>query len=290
MTPALKGIITLIIFGIASIILKRSRLVMIDVPEADWLTKYFYAHRGLHDGKIPENSLTAFAKAVDAGYGIELDVRLTKDGKLVVFHDDNTLRMTGIKAKAKNLTLKQIKEFYLKGTKERIPELKEVLELVAGKVPILFELKSHGLAGALEPALYEAIKDYDGKYAVQSFSPFSMWWFRVHAPHILRGQLACDIRFCSEGMSFFKRNFLKLILMEVKLLETNFICKPNFISYEYHKIGNKVIEKLRKRGAVVLAWTIRDEQTLTDMQPYFDGFIFERLRPEYEKITYLRTD
>lgn len=252
---------------------------MIDVPEADWLTKYYYAHRGLHDEEIPENSLAAFKKAVDAGYGIELDVQLTKDGKLIVFHDDNTLRMTGIKNKAKNLTLAQIRNFKLKDTDEYIPELREVLDMVNGKVPMLFELKSHGLAGALEPALYKEIKNYEGKYAVQSFSPFSMWWFRVHAPHILRGQLACDIRFCSEGMSFFKRNFLKLVLMEVKLLETNFICKPNFISYEYHKIGSKVIEKLRKRGAVVLAWTIRDEQTLLDTEPYSDGVIFERMRP-----------
>lgn len=276
----------MIILGVTSIVLKRSRLVMIDVPEADWLTKYFYAHRGLHDNKIPENSLAAFRKAVDAGYGVELDVRLTKDGKLVVFHDDNTLRMTGVNAKAKNLTLAEVKKLRLRGTNEQIPELREVLELIDGRVPILFELKSHGLAGALEPALYNEIKNYSGKFAVQSFSPFSMWWFRVHAPHILRGQLACDIRFCSEGMSFFKRNFLKLVLMEIKLLETNFICKPNFISYEYHKIESKVIEKLRKRGAVVLAWTIRDEQTLIDTQPYSDGVIFEHMRPLTEDWTF----
>lgn len=255
---------------------------MIDVPEADWLTKFCYAHRGLHDIKIPENSLIAFKKAADAGYGIELDVRLTKDGKPIVFHDDNVYRMTGVKARVKNLTLSQIKELRLNGTEERIPELKEVLQLVDGRVPILFELKSHGFAGALEPTIYNEIKDYSGRFAVQSFSPFSLWWFRVHAPHILRGQLACDIRFCSEGMSFFKRNFLKLVLMEIKLLETNFICKPNFISYEYHKIGSKVIESLRKRGAVILAWTIRDEKTLMEMQQYFDGFIFEYLRPLYE--------
>jgi len=272
-------LVVIMVLITALVLIKRVRLIMIDVPQADWLTKYHYAHRGLHDGDIPENSIKAFEKAIDAGYAIELDVRLTKDGKIVVFHDKDLMRMTGLHGRIKNYTLQELKRLSLGDSGEKIPELREVLELVDGRVPILFEIKNNGFAGKLERTFYENVKEYKGKFAVQAFSPFSLRWFKLNAPDILRGQLACDIRFCSEGMSSFKRNLLNLLLLELKWLETNFICKPNFISYEYHKISSNIIKKLRKRGAVVFAWTIRDEEQLHLAAPYTDAVIFEKVRP-----------
>ncbi len=255
----------------------------IDAPaDGSWLSDYKFAHRGLHNERVPENSLMAMRLAVEAGYAIEMDVRLTKDGQVVVFHDNELKRIAGVDGKVRDYDLAQLKSMRLCGTEETIPTLDEVLELVAGRVPILFEMKSYNFSGRLESAFYQKIQDYEGKFAVQSFSPYSLRWFKKNAPGILRGQLSCDLKHVNFEVPLFQLIPLKLIMFLIKRLETNFICKPNFISCEFHRINIKMLRKMREKGASILAWTIKSEEQFTHVNPFIDSVIFERFLPEKE--------
>jgi glycerophosphoryl diester phosphodiesterase len=167
----------------------------------------------------------------------------------------------------------------LGNTDEGIPTLEQVLALVDGRAPILFEIKNYGLACNLEKAFYSVMRHYHGKYAVQSFSPYSLRWFRRHAPHVPRGQLACDYKHaCVEGSVFF-RLLVNLILYPIKRLETNFMSRPHFISCEFHRLQAELLKHLRRKGASVLAWTIRNNEQFASAQPFIDSVIFERFLP-----------
>lgn len=250
--------------------------------DGDWLSDYKFAHRGLHNENVPENSLTAIKLAVEAGYAVEMDVQLTRDGHVVVFHDNELKRMAGLDVKVRDCDLAQLKKARLFGTEETIPTLDEVLELVDGRVPILFEMKSFNFSGRLESAFYEKIKGYTGRFAVQSFSPYSLRWFKKNAPGVLRGQLSCDLKHVNFEVPLFQLIPLKLIMFLIKRLETNFICKPNFISCEFHRINKKLLRKMREKGASILAWTIKSEEQFSHVNPFIDSVIFERFLPEKE--------
>lgn len=239
---------------------------------ARWLIAWKYAHRGLHDDVYPENSMPAFKAAMEAGFGIELDVHLSKDGEVIVFHDDNLKRMTGIDGRPEDYTRAELADMRLDGSEWGIPTLREVFDLVQGRVPILIETKSLGLAGALEPALYEMLKTYEGPYAVQSFSPFSMGWFKRFAPKVLRGQLSGRGKTPKNGVPSWK------ILM-VKLLLTDIWARPNFISYKWDHISAKVVQRLRKKGVMALAWTVHNEWEARQVKPFCGTIIFEGFRP-----------
>ena len=163
------------------------------------------AHRGLHDELTPENSLSAFSRAVKAGFPIELDVRPIDDGSVVVFHDDGIKRMTNRDGYVCKLSKSDLAEIRLAGSDERIPYFSEVLELVDGRVPILIEIKNSNSnkSGELEQAVLDALRRYEGEYAVQSFNPYSMEFFKKNAPQIPRGQLSYV--FGKKEFSFFKR-------------------------------------------------------------------------------------
>lgn len=248
--------------------------------EETWLTNYKYAHRGLYDEDAPENSLKAIGNAIEAGYAIELDVRLTKDKQVVAFHDNELKRMTGVEGRVRDFTLEELRMFRLNGTNEKIPTLNEILQAVDGKVPILFEMKSFGISKKLEQKFYSVVKNYNGKYAVQSFSPYSLRWFRRNAPEVLRGQLSCDLKHVNFKVPPHQRVFLNLVMYLIKRLETNFICRPNFISYEFHRINTTLLQQLRKKGACILAWTISNEEQFLDVHPFIDSVIFESFLPE----------
>ena len=143
-----------------------------------WLVETPIAHRGLHDKNIPENSLSAFSKAVEKGYAIELDVQLIADGTVVVFHDKSLSRMTGNDGYLKFLNKDDLKILKLKNSKEHIPTLQEVLDLVNGKTPILIEIKNEAKVGKLEQSLIDILKNYNGEYAVESFNPFSLQYVK----------------------------------------------------------------------------------------------------------------
>jgi len=152
----------------------------------------YFAHRGLHtkDKAVPENSLAAFTAAVDAGYGIELDIRLAADGEVVVFHDYTLLRMCGAPGRVADLTLAQLRELKLLDTDQGIPTLWETLYVVKGKVPLLVELKSGPQHKRLCEEAWKILRTYEGDVCIQSFDPRMVRWYKKHVPGLLRGQLA----------------------------------------------------------------------------------------------------
>ena len=138
------------------------------------------AHRGLYNNKegIVENTIKAFNKAIEKGYAIELDVQILKDGNLIVFHDDNLLRLTGINKRVYDSTLEYIKSVNLLNTNEKIPTLKETLDVILGKVPLVIEIKSGIFSHNIEKKIYEVLKEYKGKFCIESFNLFNVLWFK----------------------------------------------------------------------------------------------------------------
>ena len=152
-----------------------------------------FAHRGLWDAESPENSLAAFRKAVDAGYGIEFDIHKTSDGKVVVFHDDTLIRMCGVDARVEDLTLAELRELRLLGTDQQIPTLEEMLALVDGRVPLLVELKGESVNTSLCPVADAILSHYKGDYIIESFNPLLVRWYKKNRPDVVRGQLFCNL-------------------------------------------------------------------------------------------------
>ena len=198
-------IIALVYLFLISPSLKRHK-------DEEKLKGLYIAHRGLHniDNSIPENSMLAFKKAIEGGFAIENDIHLTKDGEVVVFHDDTLTRVCGVEGKVEDKTLAELKELNLLGTNEKIPTLRECLELVGGRVPLLIEFKVvGGNAKALSEKANEILKDYEGLYFVQSFYPNVLSWYKKNRPDICRGQLSTAFKgeeFYKNGADFVIRN------------------------------------------------------------------------------------
>ncbi|MDR3318166.1 MAG: glycerophosphodiester phosphodiesterase [Clostridiales bacterium] len=234
-----------------------------------WLVKQFIAHRGLHNDVFPENSLGAFQNAIDNNYAIELDVHELDDGTMAVFHDDKLARMTGVDGYIGNLTAADLKAIRLLNTEYGIPTFNETLDFVAGRTPLLIEIKNTNKVGGLEKKILDALKEYNGEYAVQSFNPYSIEYFKNNAPHILRGQLSCFFR--GTKISAFRRIVLRNMLL-------NKSTKPDFISYDFGDLPNRFVKKYP--GRPVLAWTIRSDSDMERALPYCDNIIFEGFIPK----------
>lgn len=235
--------------------------------DLSFLKEKYIAHRGLHNDLVLENTMEAFKKAIEAGYPIELDVHLLHDNSVVVFHDDNLIRMANINRKIKDVTYDEIKNIKLKGSNNYIPLFKDVLNLVNGRVPLLIELKYDCKTGLLEDKVMNILKDYKGPYAIQSFSVLSLIYLKKHYPYVLRGQLASNYRF---GVKH------PIICFHSKHLLFNFLTKPDFISYDIKLLPNKKISKLRKKKTI-FCWTIRNEKDLAKGLENCDNVIAERI-------------
>ena len=220
----------------------------------------------------PENSLSAFSRAVKAGFPIELDVRPIDDGSVVVFHDDGIKRMTNRDGYVCKLSKSDLAEIRLAGSDERIPYFSEVLELVDGRVPILIEIKNSNSnkSDELEQAVLDALRRYEGEYAVQSFNPYSMEFFKKNAPQIPRGQLSYV--FGKKEFSFFKRYMFNH-------LKVTKISSPDFISFACKDLPNKYVTRT---DLPVLAWTVRINSDMEKVLPHCDNFIFENFIPVIE--------
>ncbi len=236
-----------------------------------WLVETPIAHRGFHDKNNPENSLAAFARAIEKGYAIELDVQLLADETVVVFHDDSLARMTGNDGYIKYLNKEDLKALSLKGTKETIPTLEEVLKFVDGRVPLLIEIKNKYKVGKLEQKVIDLLKNYKGKYAVQSFNPFSLGYFRQHAPQILRGQLAGYLK-NEKSLSWISKFLLKRMRFNKK------VSQPDFIAYEAAALPNRFVRKYK--NLPLLAWAIKSKEEYLKIVKYCDNIIFEKFDPE----------
>lgn len=236
-----------------------------------------YAHRGLHGkttGGLPENSLAAYSAAVKNGYGIELDVQLSKDGEVVVFHDYTLERMTGQSGKLSDKTAAELKELRLKTadgvfTDERIPTLREVLDLIDGEVPLLVELKGEDLDVSLPPKVDELLQGYSGPYCIESFNPILLGWYRKNRPDVLRGMLYTDV-WREKGKD--PLNFMLSAMM------LNVIARPHFVAYNFRCRNNLPIRLTADIfGAARFAWTVRNEDELKQAEGAY--VIFENVRP-----------
>ena len=239
------------------------------------LTGWDYAHRGLYDNEhgIPENSMAAFRRAVDKGYGIELDVHLTADNQLVVFHDDTLTRMCGMNKKISSFLYSDLMQLRLLGTEEGIPLFKDVLELIDGKVPLIIELKVDGSnQNLLCPLVWQLLSRYKGDYCIESFHPFVLQWFKRHEPQVVRGQLSCN---------FFKENpHCDIVLFLMSNLMTNFFTHPDFIAYKYLDLDNPaVIYNQKLFHIMTVVWTIPGKPTYDRFKNKVDVMIFEGFEP-----------
>lgn len=229
----------------------------------------FVAHRGVHNNSgIPENSLLAFELAIKNNLPIELDVHLTSDKELVVFHDDNLKRMTGIDKIIENCTLSELKNMRLNATSQFIPTLDEVLELVNSKVPLLIEIKNNNKIGELEDKLINKLANYNGEYIIESFNPLSLIWIRKRYKKIILGQLSTG----DYSKYNIKSIFVKWVLKNMLL---NFLVKPDFISYDYEYLNNKFHAKCQKHNIDLFAWTIKSQNEFETIKSLCDGIIFE---------------
>ena len=235
-----------------------------------WLVETPIAHRGLHDKVSPENSLSAFSKAIEKGYAIELDVQLLSDDTVVVFHDESLSRMTGNDGYIKFLNKEDLKVLKLAGSKEHIPTFEEVLKLVDGRTPLLIEIKNQFKVGKLEQKVIDMLKNYKGEFAIQSFNPFSLQYFKNHAPNFLRGQLSGYFK--GEKLAWIKKFLLKRMTFNKSTSE------PNFISYGASTLPNRFVRKFKKLP--LLAWTVRSKEEYLKVIKYCDNIIFENFIPE----------
>lgn len=236
----------------------------------DPLMHHHYAHRGLYekDQSIPENSLPAFERACAAGYGSELDVQLSKDGQVVVFHDDDLKRVCGVDRPVVDLTFAELEELSLCGTKEKIPLFTDVLSVVAGRTPLIVELKTGKRNKELCEKTLAILQSYAGVYCVESFDPSIVFWFRRHAPQIVRGQLAmAKANYNPNAMGGFGPVLLSNTCFNV-------FARPHFIAYQ---VGEKApLAKLSEwMGAVKVGWVTHAPE---EEKPY-DISIFEWYLP-----------
>lgn len=245
------------------------------LPLMDRLKKYDYAHRGLHNNlwKIPENSMAAFKEAIDHHYGIELDVHLTKDKHLVVFHDDSLWRMCRVKGKICDMTWNELKDIPLIGTTETIPLFKDVLALVAGQVPLIIELKvDNENYNELCTAVDHLLVSYKGEYCIESFHPLALYWYRKHRKKVIRGQLSCNFRKSPR--------YWQLKPLALSHLLTNVITRPDFIAYDYEDIQNwGFFLNRRLFGAMTVLWTIRHPKDYKVLKKLGHTIIFEQFTP-----------
>ena len=234
-----------------------------------FMNRYF-AHRGLHNIEkgIPENSLAAFKKAAEKGYGIELDVHITKDDKIVVFHDDDLKRMCSVDKKTDEQTYEYLKTLSLYNTDEKIPLFSEVLEVYDGAGPMILELKTGKRNSELCTLTLEILNTYKGDVCIESFDPRIVMWFRKNAPQYMRGQL-------SQPAGDYNGSQPKYLCFFLSRLFTNVLARPHFIAY---KLSEKpfTVKLCEKLGALKFSWTSRDINDKNNQ----DAVIFELYEPD----------
>ncbi len=235
-----------------------------------------YAHRGWHDKPaIPENSLPAFRRALDRGWGAELDVHLLRDGTLAVFHDSDLRRCTGEAGNIEDLDREGLSRLRLEGTEEPVPLFDEVLALFEGKAPLIIELKSHeGNYKALTEAVIARLDRYRGDFCVESFDPRVLLVLRRERPNILRGQLSMDFRPGGEPLPGWQRFFLRNLLMD-------FLTVPDFIAYRFEDRQRLALKLCRSVwGAKEASWTLRSPADLAAAEAAGAMPIFECFDPD----------
>jgi len=246
-------------------------------PGWEELSAFRYAHRGLHDVErgIPENSLSAFRAAAEKGFGAELDVHLLADGKLAVVHDSDLKRVCGADVRIEELSAADLPRYPLLGSGETIPLLEEVLEVFAGRAPLVIELKvAGGNAYALADATMRALEGWQGRFCLESFHPLAVYRLRRCWPQVIRGQLA---------QNFFRSSETGRMSWPVAFLLTNLLTtaftRPDFIAYKSVDRGWPTLRLMKRLyGVHEVGWTIRGREELLALEkegvvPIFEGFV-----------------
>ena len=231
-----------------------------------------YAHRGLWDEKLPENSLGAIRTAAERGFAIEMDIQLSADGEVMVFHDYTLDRVCGRPGKVCEFSAAELGKMPLSGVEsECIPTLSEVLAAVDGRVPLLIELKGESGNTALVPAALKVLEGYQGLWCMESFNPLLLRAIKKQAPHVLRGLLSTNL--LKE-----KKDGSKLLNFALSAHLLNFLCRPAFLAFDKKYPRRKGLRAgLRLFGAMPFVYTIKSEADhdaylASGISPIFDGF------------------
>jgi glycerophosphoryl diester phosphodiesterase len=225
------------------------------------------------DQSVPENSLEAFSAAAAAGYGMELDLTITKDNRIVVFHDNSLMRACGVNRGIGDCTFDELKDCRLFGTDESIPLFSSLLALVDGRVPLIVELKHTKRYRELCAGAATLLDGYNGLYCVESFDPRIVRWFKKNRPGIVRGQLANGIK------SYGQTPWYQALLMSSLL--ANAYSRPHFVAYQHREARGKLgLFAYKLLGGTLVAWTVRDTDNVSKIKRVFRVIIFEFFRPQ----------
>lgn len=251
--------------------------------------KKYFAHRGLYDneGDAPENSLRAFEKAIAHGYGMEMDVQLSKDGIPVVFHDFVLGRVARnekgepVPGKVYDYTLEELETFHLMNSDQKIPTFQQFLTLLNGQEPVIVELKIENSDNKLEvcPKADALLREYRGPYCIESFNPKGVKWYKDHRSEIMRGQLSSMFTKTNQD----RKKYWLIYFISQNLL-VNFLTLPDFIAYDavyWKNISRRLCHRLF--GNTAVAWTIRSQQQLDSLSNEYDIFIFEHFQADQSK-------
>ncbi len=231
-----------------------------------WLGEWDYAHRGLHGAGVPENSPAAFAGAIARGMGIECDIRRSLDGQAMVFHDATLERVTGESGPVNQRSAEQLGQIVLAGGSDTIPTLRQVLDQIAGQVPVLIEIKSqqgsHGRVSALCLAVRRVLEGYQGLHAIMSFDPRIVRWFADHSPLTVRGLVVTEED--DKALPGMIRRRLSL-----------WHARPEFLAYDIRDLPSRFAAAQRKRGLPVTTWTVKSAEQRERASAHADAPIAE---------------
>ena len=229
-------------------------------------TNKYIAHRGLHNGElIPENSLLAFKKAIEKNYAIEFDITITKDNQVVVFHDEDLVRLCNKKEKVEEVEYGFLKKLKLYNSDEDIPLFKEVLELVDKKIALIIEIKKHQNIGVLENIVLDLLENYEGEYFICSFEKDILFWLKENRTNIKRGLIY------EYNSKVFKKYHKVLFLYKYYKI------KPDFVSLDYRLLNSSIYKFCKKNSLPIFCWTINSKEKYENIEKKVDGIIFENI-------------
>lgn len=239
------------------------------------LSHWNYAHRGFYraDQTVPENTLAAYQAAVEAGFGIELDVRLTKDKAMVIHHDDSLKRLCGLDKKISESTLAELSGVVVGQSSQKLPLFAEALQLVDGKVPLIVEIKTtNGNTPEICPLVAEILSHYKGPYMVESFDPQAVRWFKKNRPEVIRGLLVSPF--------WQKAGYPLAARLAVNLLLHNLSTRPDFVAYDIQRRQNLAFRLCKRMfGAQEVSWTVKTPADLKRVRSEGAIPIFEQFDP-----------
>lgn len=237
-----------------------------DPAKVEWMGLWQYAHRGLHKARAPENSPTAFAAAMRRGMGIECDIQRSSDGQAMVFHDAELDRLTRAAGPVALRSADALGRIVLSGNKDTIPTLRQVLAQIAGRVPILIEIKSSRgdgrRVGATCLAVRRELEGYTGHHAVMSFDPRVVRWFADYSPLTVRGLVMTEEKD-------------KALIGAIRRRLWLWHARPDFLAYDVRDLPSRFAALQRRRGLPLLTWTVSSPELAERAWPWVDAVIAE---------------